>query len=30
LLGQHNDRVFSEVLGLSPSEIDELRAEGVI
>ena len=29
-LGEHNDRVFSEVLGLSPTEIDELRDEGVI
>jgi crotonobetainyl-CoA:carnitine CoA-transferase CaiB-like acyl-CoA transferase len=30
LLGQHNDYVFGEVLGLSSSEIDQLRAEGVI
>ena len=30
LLGEDNDRVFSEVLGLSAAEIDSLRAEGVI
>ena len=30
LLGEDNDRVFSEVLGLSTGEIDSLRAEGVI
>ena len=30
LLGEHNDRVFAEVLGLAPEEIDQLRAEGVI
>ena len=29
-LGEHNDRVFTEVLGLSPAEIDELRDGGVI
>jgi crotonobetainyl-CoA:carnitine CoA-transferase CaiB-like acyl-CoA transferase len=29
-LGEHNDRVFSEVLGLSSDEIEELRTEGVI
>jgi crotonobetainyl-CoA:carnitine CoA-transferase CaiB-like acyl-CoA transferase len=29
-LGEHNDRVYSEVLGLSAGEIEELRAEGVI
>jgi benzylsuccinate CoA-transferase BbsF subunit len=29
-LGQDNDQVFSEVLGLSATEIEELRAEGVI
>jgi crotonobetainyl-CoA:carnitine CoA-transferase CaiB-like acyl-CoA transferase len=30
LLGQDNDRVYRELLGLSQTEIDELRAEGVI
>lgn len=30
VLGQHNDQVYGEVLGLSASEIDELRDEGVI
>ena len=30
LLGEDNDRVFSEVLGLSASEIDDLRDQGVI
>jgi crotonobetainyl-CoA:carnitine CoA-transferase CaiB-like acyl-CoA transferase len=29
-LGEHNDRVFGEVLGLSDREIAELRREGVI
>jgi crotonobetainyl-CoA:carnitine CoA-transferase CaiB-like acyl-CoA transferase len=29
-LGEHNDRVFTEVLGLTPTEIDELRDGGVI
>lgn len=29
-LGEHNDVVYSQVLGLSSAEIDELRAEGVI
>lgn len=29
-LGQHNDFVYSEILGLSSAEIDGLRAEGVI
>lgn len=29
-LGQHNEQVFTEVLGLTLSEIDDLRAEGVI
>jgi crotonobetainyl-CoA:carnitine CoA-transferase CaiB-like acyl-CoA transferase len=29
-LGEHNDRVFSELLGKSESEIRELRDEGVI
>jgi crotonobetainyl-CoA:carnitine CoA-transferase CaiB-like acyl-CoA transferase len=29
-LGQHNEQVYSEVLGLSAHEIDELRGEGVI
>jgi len=30
LLGQHNDVVFGEILGLSASEIAGLRADGVI
>ena len=30
LLGEDNDRVLSEVLGLEQAEIDELRAEQVI
>ncbi|MFT3854205.1 MAG: CoA transferase [Ilumatobacteraceae bacterium] len=30
LLGEDNDRVLGEVLGLSPSEIEDLRAQGVI
>jgi crotonobetainyl-CoA:carnitine CoA-transferase CaiB-like acyl-CoA transferase len=30
VLGQHNDDVYRDVLGLSASEIDGLRAEGVI
>ena len=30
MLGEHNDRVFSEVLGLSADEIAELREEKVI
>ncbi len=29
-LGEHNDRVFAEILGKSESEIRELREEGVI
>lgn len=29
-LGEHNDRVYGELLGLSPDEIDDLRAEGVL
>ncbi len=29
-LGEHNDYVFSEVLGLKPSEIRGLRREGII
>ncbi len=29
-LGQHNDAVYADVLGLSPAEIDELRGEGII
>ena len=28
LLGQHNDAVFREVLGLSDDEISDLRAKG--
>jgi benzylsuccinate CoA-transferase BbsF subunit len=30
LLGEDNDRVLQELLGLTPAEIDELRAEKVI
>ena len=30
LLGEHNARVFHELLGLSPAEIDHLQAAGVI
>jgi len=30
LLGEHNDVVYGDLLGLSSSEIDGLRAEGVI
>ncbi|MBO0730954.1 MAG: CoA transferase [Acidimicrobiaceae bacterium] len=30
LLGQHNDVVFGEILGLDQSSIDQLREEGVI
>ncbi len=29
-LGQDNDRIYGELLGLSATEIDELRSEGVI
>jgi crotonobetainyl-CoA:carnitine CoA-transferase CaiB-like acyl-CoA transferase len=29
-LGEHNDEVFSRLLGLSREEIDDLREEGVI
>lgn len=29
-LGEHNDIVFGDILGLSPDEIDDLRAEGAI
>lgn len=29
-LGEHNDHVFTEVLGLSAAEIDELREKGAI
>jgi crotonobetainyl-CoA:carnitine CoA-transferase CaiB-like acyl-CoA transferase len=29
-LGEHNDHVYGEILGLSPAEIDALRNEGVI
>ena len=28
--GQHNDQVFSEVLGMSSQEIESLKKEGVI
>jgi benzylsuccinate CoA-transferase BbsF subunit len=30
LLGQHNEDVFGRLLGLSPSEVGQLREEGVI
>ena len=30
LLGQHNERVYGEMLGMSSSEIESLKAEGVI
>ena len=29
-LGQHNRQVYSELLGLTPAEIDQLEADGVI
>jgi crotonobetainyl-CoA:carnitine CoA-transferase CaiB-like acyl-CoA transferase len=29
-LGQHNEEVFGNLLGLSPTEIEKLRAEGII
>ena len=29
-LGEHNDQVYGELLGLSATEIDQLRADGVI
>ena len=29
-LGEHNERVFGDLLGLSSSELDDLREEGVI
>ena len=29
-LGQHNDEVYGELLGLSPSEIEELKAKSII
>ena len=29
-LGQHNDEVFRELLGLSDAELDRLRADGII
>jgi crotonobetainyl-CoA:carnitine CoA-transferase CaiB-like acyl-CoA transferase len=29
-LGEHNEQVYGELLGLSSAEIDELRADGVI
>jgi len=28
-LGEHNEAVFSRLLGLSPAEVSELRADGV-
>jgi crotonobetainyl-CoA:carnitine CoA-transferase CaiB-like acyl-CoA transferase len=30
LLGQHNEEVYTEILGLSKENIDELRKEGVV
>jgi crotonobetainyl-CoA:carnitine CoA-transferase CaiB-like acyl-CoA transferase len=30
LLGQHNDYVYGDLLGLSASAIDDLRRDGVI
>ena len=30
LLGQHNEEVYSEILGLSTEKIEELRKEGVV
>ena len=30
LLGEHNDYVYGEMLGISPKEMSELRAEGII
>jgi crotonobetainyl-CoA:carnitine CoA-transferase CaiB-like acyl-CoA transferase len=30
LLGEHNDRVFCELLGLPHEEFDQLKAAGVI
>jgi len=29
-LGEHNDYVFGDILGYSPAEIDDFRADGVI
>jgi crotonobetainyl-CoA:carnitine CoA-transferase CaiB-like acyl-CoA transferase len=29
-LGEHNAEVYGELLGLSPDEIDDLRARGVL
>jgi crotonobetainyl-CoA:carnitine CoA-transferase CaiB-like acyl-CoA transferase len=29
-LGEDNDRVYGELLGLAPAQIDELRLEGII
>jgi len=29
-LGEHNDRVYGELLGLAPKEIEQLRQEGII
>jgi crotonobetainyl-CoA:carnitine CoA-transferase CaiB-like acyl-CoA transferase len=30
LIGQHNDYVLGEILGMSPEEIDRLTQEGVL
>lgn len=30
LLGEHNQEVFNDLLGMSPEEIGRLRASGVI
>jgi crotonobetainyl-CoA:carnitine CoA-transferase CaiB-like acyl-CoA transferase len=30
VLGEHNERVLTEVLGLTTSEVGQLAAEGVI
>jgi crotonobetainyl-CoA:carnitine CoA-transferase CaiB-like acyl-CoA transferase len=30
MLGEHNDYVFNHLLGLSPDEVEELKAGGVI
>jgi succinate--hydroxymethylglutarate CoA-transferase len=30
ILGQHTDEILREVLGMSESEIEELKAEGAV